>query len=211
MNFNDHSRLEGSHALLAPSKPAWLNYSDEQLIDALRRQKASQVGTVLHELADKMITQRIKLLKRDKNLILLYLLDNGIPSYAIDIPKVMDTMIPYIADCISHGMHTEKVLYYSDSCYGTVDAISYHPKTKTLRIFDLKTGVTPARAEQLEIYAGLYFLEYMYDEEPEVVELRVYQNGEIITHFPEIQRIRDISEWIRVASEVIDEYEFERG
>lgn len=207
MLFKEHSNLEGTHAILAPSKPSWLNYTDEQIIESLRRQKASQIGTVLHSLAAKMITERIRLLKQDKHLVLLYLLDNNIPRYVIDVERIMETLIPYVNDAIGFRMYAEKLLYYSDCCFGTVDAIVYQQKTKTLRIHDLKTGVTPTRVEQLEIYAALYLLEYKLEERPENIELRVYQNGVVESFTPSIDRIEDIVDWIKTASNVIGEFE----
>jgi hypothetical protein len=54
-----------------------------------------------------------------------------------------------------------------------------------LRIHDLKTGVTPAKMPQLEIYAGLFCLEYSVNPLDIDIELRIYQNDEIIVHEPQ--------------------------
>ncbi len=60
----------------------------------------------------------------------------------------------YINDCIRFGMYPEVVLYYSDNCFGTADAIAF--RYNKLRISDLKTGVSPTSIHQLEIYAALF-------------------------------------------------------
>ena len=74
-------------------------------------------------------------------------------------------------------MKPEQILFYSDNCFGTADAISY--KNNFLRIHDLKTGVTPAHLEQLQIYAALFCLDYKYQPEKLDMELRIYQNDDI--------------------------------
>ena len=61
MNFNKHLELEGKHAILSPSKPYWLNYSQDQMINYLRSQRAAQEGTELHEIAAALIRKGLKL------------------------------------------------------------------------------------------------------------------------------------------------------
>ena len=65
-----------------------------------------------------------------------------------------------------------------------------------LRIHDLKTGVTPAHMEQLEIYAALFCLEYKMKPENIDMELRLYQNNEVLVHVPHPEDIRIIMERI---------------
>lgn len=90
-------------------------------------------------------------------------------------------------------MIPEKALWYSEWCAGTADAIMFDEDKKILRIHDLKTGYTPAKFEQLENYAALFFLEY--GPNLEVVpgdcriELRIYQAGEIIEEYPTAEDI----------------------
>jgi hypothetical protein len=86
----------------------------------------------------------------------------------------------YINDSINYGMTCEQVLYYSENCFGTADAISF--KYKTLRIFDLKTGMIPGSVHQLEIYAALFCLEYEMNPYDIKIELRIYQDNEIIVY-----------------------------
>ena len=79
-------------------------------------------------------------------------------------------------------MKTEQVLYYSDNAFGTADAISF--KNNFLRIHDLKTGITPSSMKQLEIYAALFCLEYSKNPNDIQIELRIYQNDEVLVHEP---------------------------
>lgn len=75
-------------------------------------------------------------------------------------------------------MTPEQVLYYSENCFGTADAISF--RNNFLRIHDLKTGVVPAHMEQLEIYAALFCLEYRVKPMDISMELRIYQNDDVL-------------------------------
>ena len=102
-------------------------------------------------------------------------------------------------------MSPETVLYYSDNCFGTADAICYNEKTRFLRIHDLKTGAIPAHMEQLEIYMALFCLEY--DKNPKDVqaELRIYQNDDILIHEPVPERIMDIENKIIKFDSVLEQ------
>ena len=62
------------------------------------------------------------------------------PASAEELSDLLDKMTP------------EQILYYSDNCFGTADAILF--RNNFLRIHDLKTGKIPAHMEQLEIYAS---------------------------------------------------------
>ena len=83
---------------------------------------------------------------------------------------------------IGFKMLTEQTLYYSENCFGTADAISF--RDNFLRIHDLKTGGVPAHMEQLMIYAALFCLEYKMKPSDIEIELRLYQNNEIVFHNP---------------------------
>lgn len=180
MLWNDHSRdiKKGDHAFLGASKHSWLNYDEEQLENAWKRQYATLKGTVLHELASKLIDHSIKLLRRDTHLVLLYLLENGVPRSVIDLDQIMLNLVPYVQDGIGYRMRTEQVLYYSDNCFGTADSIIFDEKKSLLRIHDYKSGITPVQLAQLEIYDALFCLEY--DIKPGEIEheLRIYQDGD---------------------------------
>ena len=166
MNFNRHSDIEGQHAFLGASKYHWLNYDEGKLIDIYTKYMATQRGTELHAFA----AQCIKLGQK--------------------LPRSKKTLNMYVNDAIGYAMTPEQPLYFSDNCFGTADAISY--RNNFLRIHDLKTGETPAHMEQLEIYAALFCLEYKMQPKDIGMELRIYQNNEILVHSPlgdDIKRI----------------------
>lgn len=73
---------------------------------------------------------------------------------------------------------------------GTADAIAF--RNNFLRIHDLKTGRRPVHIEQLEIYAALFCLEYRVKPSDIRMELRIYQNDEILVHEPTAEDIIQI-------------------
>lgn len=169
MNFNPHFDCVGKHAFLSPSNYHFLRYDDEKLIRTKENSEAKKRGTELHEFA----AFAIKLGRKQ--------------------PRNKDTLNMYINDAIGYGMNPEQILYYSDQAFGTADAISFN--NNMLRIHDLKTGVTPADMDQLRIYAAFFCLEYRYNPSEIKIELRIYQNGEIVIETPDpehIQQIMDI-------------------
>ena len=187
MIWNDHSRdiPKGSHAFLGASQYSWLNYDEEKLILSWKKMYAKQAGTVLHELAADLITNKIKLAYSDKHLIQLTLSNNNIPQNVIDIPRVMETLVPYVKDAIGFRMRAEQPLKYSSNIFGTADSIYFDDKSKLLRIHDYKSGEIPASLKQLEIYASLFCLEYNIKPGDISFELRIYQNGDILVGKPE--------------------------
>ena len=167
MNWHTHSNLEGSHAFLGASKYHWVNYTEDKLIEAYSRYSAAQIGTRYHALAAELITLGQKL------------------------PRSKRTFNMYVNDAIGFRMKPEQVLYYSENCFGTADAISF--KNGLLRIHDLKTGVvTPGNIKQLLIYAALFCLEYRVKPAEINMELRIYQNDEILVHNPEVDEVAPI-------------------
>lgn len=196
MNFNKHLELRGKHALLAPSQPFWLEYSDDQLYQKFKTTYAQEMGTLLHELAETLIFERIKLKKTDKTVVLVHLLKNGIPRAAIDVDQIYHNFMNYVNDAIGFRMTPEQILYYADECFGTADAIFY--KDKVLRIHDYKSGVTRAKMEQLLTYAALFCLEYnIKPGELEFVELRIYQNDEVACCNPTAEDILPVMDKIK--------------
>lgn len=166
MQFNDHFNLQGQHAFLSASKYHWINYDDEKLDATYLTHLATERGTELHAFACEAIRLRQKL--------------QGHKT----------TLAMYVNDAIGFSMTPEQVLYYSDNCFGTADSISF--KKNFLRIHDLKTGKIPAHMEQLEIYTALFCLEYNYKPEDIGVELRIYQNDDVLIHIPDPSDISDI-------------------
>lgn len=100
----------------------------------------------------------------------------------------------YINDAIGYRMRPEQVLYYSDNCFGTADAISF--KKNLLRIHDLKTGVSPTSMKQLEVYAALFCLEYKLHPNDIRIELRIYQLDKVLVHEPPSEDIMYIMDKI---------------
>lgn len=190
MIFNQHSDLEGQHAFLGASKNSWLNYDQDKLATAYKRQYANQIGTILHDLAHRCIVNKVKLSKSDRHLVLLTLLENGIPQGLIDANDILETLAPFVNDALGFRMETEQVLYYSENAFGTADAISF--KNNFLRIHDYKSGVLPVHMEQLYIYAALFCLEYVVKPENIKIELRIYQSGEVLCEEPDPETIRAI-------------------
>lgn len=178
MIFNNHFKLEGQHAFLGASKYNWINYSEEKVADAYTKYLATQKGTVLHSFAAQCIELGQKL------------------------PKSQKTLNMYVNDAVGYKMTPEQILYYSDNCFGTADAISF--RNKLLRIHDLKTGKIPAHMEQLMIYAALFCLEYGIKPADIDIKLRLYQNDEILCHEPTAEEIVPIMDKIVTFDKVID-------
>lgn len=170
MNWNDHYKLVGQHAFLGASKYHWINYDDEKLVETYSNYLATEKGTRLHAFAAECISLGQKL------------------------PASKKTLNMYVNDAIGYKMTPEQVLYYSDNCFGTADAISF--RNGLLRIHDLKTGVSPTHMEQLMIYASLFCLEYKYKPEDIHMELRIYQSDEALVYNPKPEDIYPIMDKI---------------
>ena len=170
MQFNNHHKLQGLHAPFAASSSHWLRYDDEKVLEVYANKKAAEMGTRLHEWA----AETIKLGRKQ--------------------PKTKETICMYINDAIGFKMEPEVVLFYSERFFGTADAISF--RKNKLRIHDLKTGKTPVKMEQLMVYAALFCLEYRYKPSEIEIELRIYQNDEILYHNPTTDEIVPIMDKI---------------
>lgn len=166
MIFNAHPNLNGRHAFLSPSKYHWTRYDEEKLDRTYISSLATQRGIELHAFAHEAIRLGIKL------------------------PRSRKTLNSYVNDALGFRMKPEQVLFFSENAFGTADAISF--REDTLRIFDLKTGSTPASMRQLEVYAAFFNLEYGYQPGEIETELRIYQDDEIEIHFPDHSDISDI-------------------
>lgn len=170
MNFNKHGELEGKHAILSPSKPYWLNYSQDQIQAFIKNQYASVRGTELHALAAELIKKGLKLRGSTQ------------------------TLVAYVNDAIGYGMTPEVALKYTDACFGHSDAVYYDHGI--LRVHDYKSGSGPVHMEQLEIYAALFLLEY--ERQLGVnplntkVNLRIYQNDNVQEFMPDKDRVEEV-------------------
>jgi hypothetical protein len=157
MEFNVHSNLHGKHAFLGASKYYWINYSQEKLERVFRNARAAEHGTELHAFAHHAIRLRIRL-----------------------DPEV-GTLAQYVNDAIALNMLSEQILLYSDNCFGTADSIVFIGDK--LNIHDYKSGiVVKGSVHQLEIYAALFCLEYSVNPQDITIELRIYQNDEVVVY-----------------------------
>ena len=183
MIFQKHSNLEGQHAFLGASKYHWINYDESKVMESYTNYLAKQKGTRLHEFAAEAIRLRQKL------------------------PRSQKTRNMYVNDAIGFKMTPEQILYYSDNCFGTADAISF--RDRLLRIHDLKTGAIPAHMEQLLVYAALFCLEYREKPSAIDIELRIYQSDDILIHNPCADEIEPIMNKIIAFDKVINKIKSE--
>lgn len=184
MNWNTHSELKGSHAIMSASQPYWLNDSDDKFIERFNKFEAAARGTRLHDSAarDILFGQEFNILR----------------------PANGRTYETYVNDAIKYRMRPEQILYYSQWAFGTADAISF--RRNLLRIHDLKTGHTPVKIEQLYIYAALFCLEYHHKPGQIKIELRIYQNDQVNIWTPTAMEIAPIMDIIIKRTVMIQKY-----
>lgn len=183
MNFNEHYHLAGKHAYLSASKYHWIRYSPEKLEEAYRIKSAAELGTRLHDFAAEAIRLKLKM------------------------PRTKQTLNMYVNDAIGFRMDAERVLYYSDNAFGTADAISF--KNNLLRIHDLKTGISPTKMDQLMVYAAFFCLEYDFKPTEIQIELRIYQNDDVVVHVPDPVDIVFIMDRIKTFDKIIEDIKME--
>lgn len=184
-SFNRHPNLEGQHAFLSASNYHWINYSEDKVEETYSRWRAAQKGTKLHAFAADCIRLGQKL------------------------PRSKQTLNMYVNDAIGFKMTPEQILYYSPNCFGTADAIIF--RNDFLRIHDLKTGETPAKMEQLMIYAALFCLEYGIKPSEIGMELRIYQNDEVLCHNSTVEDIFPIMDRIITFDKIINRMREQEG
>lgn len=179
MEFNRHVQLQGSHAILSPSKYYWIGYDEKKLRDYYRNCQAMSEGIEIHDFARRCIERGVKLPKRKK------------------------TLNMYVNDAIIHGLVPEVTLFYSSNCFGTADAINV--RDGVLYIFDLKTGATKTDFRQLLIYAALFSLEYssVWEENVADVELRIYQSNGFKEIYPDKKEVEQYANLIVYADAII--------
>ena len=183
--WNDHWRLEGKHAMLSPSGYHWLRYDKDKMQNVYLNNLRKEKGTRLHALASEMI------------------------KLGVDPTNERQALIQFVLDAMGLGMESEQVLYYSDYVFGTADAIKYDEKTKTLLVFDLKTGTSKPSFDQLLIYAAIFCLEYGKTPEKMKFELRLYQGRGYKDCFPEPVDVRNTMEQIVEMDSVIQKMKSE--
>lgn len=166
MQFNQHLELRDKHAFLSPSNYSWVNYTDQKLEARYMSVTAARRGTDLHNLAHEAIRLGVKLSKGNQ------------------------ALSTYVNDGIGYKMLVEQPLFYSMNCFGTADTICF--RRNILRIHDLKTGITPTKEKQLEVYAAIFCLEYGVSPFDIRIELRIYQRDEIRVFEPTPEGISNI-------------------
>lgn len=180
MQFRAHPALDGTHALLSPSNPSWLNYTTDKMADRFYTLRMAALGVALHALAHDAIKLGIRL-ERDSD----------------------KTLEQYVADGIAYKMKVEQLLYYSPNCYGTADTISFW--NNTLRIHDLKTGINKTTEYQLFVYVALFCLEYQFSPFEITIECRIYQHGSYVVYSPHPDEIVHIMSHIILMDQTINE------
>jgi hypothetical protein len=183
VRFNAHTKISGNHALLSPSSYHWVNYDDQKMDASIFASFSARRGSELHDLAQKAIRLGVR------------------------FPDTEETINKYVNDCIGFRMVPEQMLFYSNNCFGTADAINF--RVNKLRIFDLKTGITKCKITQLEIYAALFCLEYNYKPIDIDVELRLYQNDEVQVFEGDPLEITRIMSQIVVFDQRIEKFRME--
>lgn len=182
--FNEHPRLEGSHAFLSPSSYHWVNYTTEKLQERLKTAEAAARGTSLHELAAHAISERVYLREDEFN-----------PSLA-----------SYVNDAIDFNMTPEQTLFYSFHCYGTADAIAFEEALMFLRIHDFKSGVSATSFKQLYVYAGIFCLEYGFLPYEINGEFRIYQFDGYRSIEIDVAELAHNYDMIRMHSQAVDDF-----
>lgn len=181
MIWNNYSQLKDTHAFLSPSKYHWLRYDDEKLIDKYVNHRAAALGTRIHAYAAESIALGQRL------------------------PDIQIALNMFVNDAIGFGMSPEVVLFYSQNCFGTADAISFFDGI--LRIHDLKTGVSPASMDQLMVYTGIFCLDYELEaKELREVHLRIYQGDQVIIWDPDLREVAKITKRIVEADRVLKKF-----
>lgn len=223
MPWHDHSRQMskvGDHALYSGSKYAWIrDRSKEEALHRYYSSFAPTIGTVVHELAANMIRTNTRLTKQEaKKLIRVMLLtyegriepetQNLIPSIppeAYNVSSIAENFVNFVNDAIGFMMKVEVPLWHSEYAFGKPDAIIFDNRKKLLRIHDLKTGSTPAKFDQLEVYAAFYCLDYDIRPSDISFEFRIYQGGEILVEKPDADVIVPIMESAKWHTDLITE------
>lgn len=179
MLLNRYSHLEGRHAFLAPSNPAWSNYTEDKLIRVFSTHMEKVRGTELHKFAADAIRLGQKLAANGK------------------------TLNMYVNHAIGFKMTPEQALYVSENCFGHADCLSF--RKNKLRIHDLKNGLTEAGVRQLELYAAIFCIEYDIRPHDIDIELRIYQNDDIKIWTADPDVIFGLMEVIKMFDPIIDE------
>lgn len=180
MKFFDHSALAGRHAFLSASKYHWIRYDEDHLFETFSNAMDAAMGTRLHAFAAEAIKLKIRM------------------------PETTATLNAFVNDAIGFRMTPEVLLLATENAFGTADAISFYDNV--LRIHDLKNGVTPAKIDQLMVYACFFLIEYRFKPNEIKIVLRIYQNDDIVEYVPEIDELAHIIDKIYTFDELINKW-----
>lgn len=180
MRFYDHSAFASRHAFLSASKYHWIRYDEDKLYETFLSAMDAALGTRLHAFAAEAIKLKMRM------------------------PDTSATINAYINDAIGFRMTPEVTLMASENAFGTADAVSFYDNT--LRIHDLKNGVTPAKMDQLLIYACYFLIEYRFKPNEINIVLRIYQNDTIVEYIPEMDELAPIIDKIHTFDELINKW-----
>ena len=178
MSYTNGSKPE--HAMFSPSQPSWLHDTDEEFAARYSNKKAAELGTRYHEDAARMIQNRWRMSKSSD--------------------PVADNVRAYINDAIKYQMLPEVRLEGTQDFFGTADTIIF--RRGLLRVHDLKTGTTKPHMDQLRLYAAYYCMQYGINPNDIQMDLRFYQNNEIVCYEPEFGVIADIISEVRHKDEL---------
>jgi len=136
------------HAKFSPSSSSrWMSCTKSLTLPPKKEttNKFATRGSSLHAMSDDIL--------KGNPIQLSY---EGYVPTPEDIEDVVKPYVEYVKSIdASHSFFEQKV-FLSDDCYGTVDALLYDEKSKTLHVIDLKCGsqkVDPLDNKQLNIYA----------------------------------------------------------
>lgn len=223
MQWRDHSKLKGKHALFSPSQPGYLKLSEEEFKSRLVSKEKAGLGTEIHDWCFTRITRRHKIssIKELVKSIDEFIFNKYyLPEYGIitlegrrllsALPYVgtetFNTIKSYVNDAISFRMDPEIVLLYSERFFGTADSVAV--TSDAIRIHDLKTGSTPAKIEQLLLYDAYLCHEYSIDPRSvELHELRIYQNDDILIGTPTGEDVMAVLEQLKRFDEIQRQFE----
>lgn len=207
------------HAPFSPSQPSWLRYDDETIIAAYKNKHRAELGTELHEWASAQINlgNKVSSIKEVEKGLRTHIWEKYKSGDMLAYRQILlksvgylpsdsfSTVKSFVNDAIGYRMASEVKLEYSNYIYGTTDAIRYFDNL--LRIFDLKTGSSPAKSEQLYIYAALYCLANKVDPNTIDIETRIYQSDEVYTETPNPEDIESIMDRIVHVDELVNRLE----
>ena len=213
-SLNLLNSASNAHAIFSPSQSQWLRYDVDKMVDRIISSYRSTIGTELHDFAASQIAlfHRYSSAKNVKDnfetfLYEKYKPDNydgyEMPDYVKKllyflgyIPKeVFKTIESYVNDGIKYRMTPEVRLEHSNLFFGTADCIGF--SNDILRIHDLKTGALPVtHLDQLAVYAALYCMSHRIKPIDISIELRIYQNDQILIDTPDPMDILNIMDFI---------------